>query len=99
MPFFRYSNISISGIAAAVPTERVSVDSFRVQYGDEAVDKFTSRRFVLLSLADVSPARSNAYFVFVRLNRLPAIFNPYVYPEQPRFTSNARQSLLNLSLS
>ena len=42
MPFFRYSNISISGIAAAVPTERVSVDSFRVQYGDEAVDKFTS---------------------------------------------------------
>ena len=42
MPFFSYSGIKIEGIAAAVPTERVSVDNFRAQYGEEAVDKFTA---------------------------------------------------------
>ncbi len=42
MPFFTFKQIKVSGVAAAVPTERVSVDSFRTQYGDEAVDKFTA---------------------------------------------------------
>ena len=40
MPFFRYKNIKISGIAAAVPTNSVSVDSFSDQNGEEAIEKF-----------------------------------------------------------
>lgn len=42
MPFFSYSGIRITGIAAAVPTECVPVESFKNQYGAEAVDKFTA---------------------------------------------------------
>lgn len=42
MPFFSYNNIKITGIASAVPKQIVTVDSFKEQYGEEAVDKFVS---------------------------------------------------------
>lgn len=40
MPFFKFNNIKISGIAAAVPTEIVKVDSFGEKFGSEYVAKF-----------------------------------------------------------
>ena len=40
MPFFKFKNIKISAISSAVPTEVVKVDSFKKNFGDEAVDKF-----------------------------------------------------------
>lgn len=42
MPYFKYSNIQIIGMAAAVPLEKVYVESFKKQYGDEAVNRFVS---------------------------------------------------------
>jgi len=40
MPFFQFSNIRISAIASSVPANRISVDDFKANYGDEAVEKF-----------------------------------------------------------
>ena len=40
MPFFRYKNIKISASAAAVPTERIPVDSYCWINGAETVEKF-----------------------------------------------------------
>lgn len=40
MPLFSYKNIKISGVAAAIPTECVSVDSFAEQNGEETIEKF-----------------------------------------------------------
>ena len=40
MPFFRYKNIKISAAAAAVPTERIPVDSYCWINGAETVEKF-----------------------------------------------------------
>lgn len=40
MPFFKFSNIKISAVSAAVPTEIVKVDSFANQFGQEYVTKF-----------------------------------------------------------
>lgn len=42
MPFFSFTNVKITGIAAAVPKQRVSVEDFKEQYGEEAVAKFVS---------------------------------------------------------
>lgn len=42
MPFFSFKNIKITGVSAAVPKQKVSVNSFREQYGDEAINKFIS---------------------------------------------------------
>ena len=42
MPFFSYKNITVSALAAVVPTECVSVDSFIKQNGIETVEKFKS---------------------------------------------------------
>lgn len=42
MPFFSFNNIRITGIASAVPKQKVSVDSFREKYGAEAITKFVS---------------------------------------------------------
>ena len=42
MPFFSYKGIKIAAVAAAVPKERVSVDSFKAQYGEEVVNRFSS---------------------------------------------------------
>ena len=42
MPFFSFNNIKITGVAAAVPKQKVSVKRFREQYGDEAISKFIS---------------------------------------------------------
>lgn len=41
MPHFSYKGLRIIGIAAAVPTETVSVDSFIKDYGEEAVKRFS----------------------------------------------------------
>lgn len=41
MAFFHYDNIQISGVASAVPTQRVTVDSFADSFGKETVEKFT----------------------------------------------------------
>lgn len=40
MPLFSYKNIKVSGVAAAIPTECVSVDSFAEQNGEETIEKF-----------------------------------------------------------
>ena len=41
MAFFHYDNIHIAGIASAVPTQRVTVESFADIFGKETVDKFS----------------------------------------------------------
>lgn len=41
MPFFHYENIRITGVASAVPVQRVSVEEFVDDFGRETVDKFT----------------------------------------------------------
>lgn len=41
MAFFKFNNIKISGVAAAIPTERVEVKSFADCFGDEYVAKFS----------------------------------------------------------
>lgn len=41
MAFFHYHNIKISGVASAVPTQRVAVDSFIDSFGQETVEKFS----------------------------------------------------------
>jgi 3-oxoacyl-[acyl-carrier-protein] synthase-3 len=40
MPFFRYSNIRLAGLATAVPSKIIQVDSFIPDFGEEAVSKF-----------------------------------------------------------
>ncbi len=40
MPFFHYSNIKVSAIAAAVPSQVILVDDFSSLYGEDAVKKF-----------------------------------------------------------
>lgn len=40
MAFFKFKNIRISAIAACVPTEKVTVDSFSEQFGSEYIQKF-----------------------------------------------------------
>ena len=41
MAFFHYDNIHISGVASAVPTQRVIVDSFADIFGEETVERFS----------------------------------------------------------
>jgi len=40
MPVFKFNNIKISGIASAVPSNRVKTDSFKDRFGSDEVDKF-----------------------------------------------------------
>ncbi|MBD5310872.1 MAG: ketoacyl-ACP synthase III [Bacteroides sp.] len=40
MAFFRFDNIKVTGIACAVPSNEVSSDSYKSQFGDEEVEKF-----------------------------------------------------------
>lgn len=40
MPFFQFKGIKISAIASTVPANRIKVDDFKAEYGDEAVEKF-----------------------------------------------------------
>lgn len=42
MPYFTYDDIKITGISAAVPKQKIFVNSFKEQYGEEAIDKFVS---------------------------------------------------------
>lgn len=41
MAFFHFDNIHIAGVASAVPTQRISVESFAGAFGKETVEKFT----------------------------------------------------------
>lgn len=41
MPFFQYNNIRISGIASAVPTETVKLESFYDRFGQDTVERFS----------------------------------------------------------
>lgn len=41
MAFFHYNNIHIAGVASAVPTQRITVDSFADSFGKETVEKFS----------------------------------------------------------
>lgn len=41
MPFFKFNDIKIAGMAAAVPTERVEVSSYGQTFGEEYVAKFS----------------------------------------------------------
>ena len=40
MAFFQFKNIKIAAVSAAVPKNRIKVDSFKAEYGDEMVEKF-----------------------------------------------------------
>ena len=40
MAEFRSAGISIAGIAVAVPSKRIDVDSFKPRFGDDTVEKF-----------------------------------------------------------
>lgn len=41
MPFFKFNNIKISAVSAAVPTETVKIESFTGRFGEEYVSKFS----------------------------------------------------------
>lgn len=41
MPFFHYQGLRITGMAAAVPTERVSLECFYEEFGEESVKRFS----------------------------------------------------------
>ena len=41
MAFFHFDNIRIAGVASAVPTRRVTVESFADCFGNETVEKFS----------------------------------------------------------
>ena len=41
MPFFHFNNIKISGIASAVPSQIVDINTFVENFGDETVKKFS----------------------------------------------------------
>lgn len=40
MPYLRYNNIKISGIASAVPADVIDIDSFNSRFGEENVQQF-----------------------------------------------------------
>ena len=40
MSYFQFKNIRIAAVGAAVPKNRITVDSFKAEYGDEMGDKF-----------------------------------------------------------
>ncbi len=40
MAYFHFSNIKIAGVASAVPTNKISIDSFVSQYGEDYITKF-----------------------------------------------------------
>lgn len=40
MAFFKYNNIKVAGIACAVPSNIVTSDSYKGQFGEDEVDKF-----------------------------------------------------------
>lgn len=40
MPFFKFNGIRISAIASTVPANKIKVDDFKAEYGDDAVEKF-----------------------------------------------------------
>ena len=41
MAFFHYNNVHIAGVASAVPTQIVTVESFADSFGEETVEKFS----------------------------------------------------------
>lgn len=41
MAFFHYDNIKIAGIASAVPTQKITIESFADSFGKETVEKFS----------------------------------------------------------
>lgn len=49
MAFFRFDNIKVAGIACAVPSNEVSSDSYKPQFGDEEVEKFKTMTGVCAS--------------------------------------------------
>lgn len=40
MAYFKFKNIKVSGLAAAVPENVLRTESFKPVFGDEEVDKF-----------------------------------------------------------
>lgn len=49
MAYFHYNNISVAGIACAVPSNEVTSDSYKPQFGNDEVDKFKSMTGVCAS--------------------------------------------------
>ncbi len=49
MAFFNFDNISVAGIACAVPSNEVTSDSYKSQFGDEEVEKFKAMTGVCAS--------------------------------------------------
>lgn len=49
MAFFKFSNIKVAGIACAVPSNEVTSDRYKSQFGEEEVEKFKSMTGVCAS--------------------------------------------------
>lgn len=49
MAFFHFNSISVAGIACAVPSNEVTSDSYKSQFGDEEVEKFKTMTGVCAS--------------------------------------------------
>lgn len=49
MAFFHFDNIVVAGIACAVPSHKVTSDSYKQQFGDEEVEKFKTMTGVCAS--------------------------------------------------
>lgn len=69
MPFFVYKNIKISAVAAAVPTECISVDCFSEQNGKENIEKFKTMTGIK-SFHKALPHQTASDFGFAAANRI-----------------------------
>ena len=49
MAYFQFNNIKIAGVACAVPSNEVTSDSYKIQFGEEEVEKFKSMTGVCAS--------------------------------------------------
>ena len=49
MAFFQFDNLEVAGIACAVPSNEVTSDSYKPQFGDEEVEKFKAMTGVCAS--------------------------------------------------
>lgn len=49
MAYFKFNNIKVAGIACAVPSNEVTSDSYKPQFGDEEVEKFKTMTGVCAS--------------------------------------------------
>lgn len=74
---FNFENIKIAGIAVAVPTKEVEIDSFAAIFGDESVQKFKKMTGVnKLHYADENQTASDLGYVAARQLMLEKAIDP-----------------------